>query len=256
MRALGLMKRMQQALRHRRQRSIEFRGPGLRALQRHGHHTLHLEAVVQGLRIELGAQREDDVGVGHTGQLGGVVVELERRQNLRRVVHEVDDEGLVFAGVTAVQTRQRLHGLNAAEPLVHVHRAQQRLVEPGLELVGHQQDAVVAALEGGANVLPVQPRVQRLAAFGERVGPGFQIDDFARERHQRVDLVAMLGDVFANGLLPAHRFFAAAGHDHRLRLAFQQTGHVLAKVLDHELNTLRDVVLMQAHPAHDAFHGL
>jgi hypothetical protein len=43
----------------------------------------------------------------------------------------------------AVQARQRLHRLDAAQLLVHVHAAQQRLVEAGLELVGHQQDLVL-----------------------------------------------------------------------------------------------------------------
>ena len=52
----------------------------------------------------------------------------------------------------AVQPRQRLHGLDAGQPLVDVHAAQQRLIEAGLELVGHQQDLVLVGLEGLADV--------------------------------------------------------------------------------------------------------
>ena len=52
----------------------------------------------------------------------------------------------------AVQPRQGLHGLNAGEPLVDVHAAQQRLIEAGLELVGHEQDLILVALEGFADV--------------------------------------------------------------------------------------------------------
>ena len=48
----------------------------------------------------------------------------------------------------AVEPRQRLHGVHAAELLVHVHRVQQRLIEPSLELVGDDQETVFGPLEG------------------------------------------------------------------------------------------------------------
>ena len=74
-----------------------------------------------------------------------VVVGLERRQHLVGVVHEVQHVGRVLAGMGAVEPRQRLHGLDAGQPLVDVHAAQQRLVEAGLELVGDQQDLILVA---------------------------------------------------------------------------------------------------------------
>ena len=52
----------------------------------------------------------------------------------------------------AVQARERLHGLDARQPLVDVHAAQQRLVEAGLELVGHQQDLILVGVERFADV--------------------------------------------------------------------------------------------------------
>ena len=68
------------------------------------------------------------------------------------VVDEVEHVGRVLAGVRPVEAGERLHGLDARQPLVHVHAAEQRLVEAGLELVRHQQDLVLVALEGLADV--------------------------------------------------------------------------------------------------------
>jgi hypothetical protein len=130
------------------------------------------------------------------------------------------------------------------------------LVEAGLELVGHQQQLVVAALERGADVLAAQLGVQLLAVFGEGSGPLSGSMTSPEKATSVFDLVAVVGDVLARGLLPAHRFLAAAGHHHGLGLATQQAGHVLAEVLDHHLHPLRDVVLVQPHPTHDALHGL
>ena len=53
----------------------------------------------------------------------------------------------VFARVDAVEPGEGLHGVEAGQHLVHVHRVQQRLVEAGLELLGHDQHLVVVAGE-------------------------------------------------------------------------------------------------------------
>ena len=76
-----------------------------------------------------------------------------------------------------------------------------------------------------------------------------------RERHQRAHGVVVGPDVLVNSELPAHRFKAAADHHHGLGLAVQQRGHELTEVLYHHLHLLGDVVGVQPHPAHDAFHG-
>ena len=114
-------------------------------LQLHRDHAVDLEVVVVPGGVELGPQVVDEVRVGDVRQLGRLVVGLERRQHLGRVVHEVEHVGRVLAGMGAVQARQRLHGLDAGQPLVDVHAAEQRLVEAGLELVGHQQDLILVA---------------------------------------------------------------------------------------------------------------
>ena len=124
-----------------------------------------------------------------------------------------------------------------------------------MEFVGHQEDAVVLALEGSADVLPVQKGVQLLAVFREGVGARFRVNHLAGEGDQGVEFVALLGDVLPDGLLPSYSFLAAAGHDHGFGLATEQRCHVLVEMVDHHLHALRDVVLVQAHPTHDALHG-
>ena len=104
---------------------------------------IHLEVVVVAGRVELGAQVVDEVRVGDVLQLGRLVVGLERRQDILGAVHEVEHVGRVLAGMGAIQPRERLHGLNARQPPIDVHAAQQRLVEAGLELVGDQQDLII-----------------------------------------------------------------------------------------------------------------
>ena len=80
-------------------------------------------------------------------KLGRLVIGLERLQDLLGAVHEVEDVGRVLAGIGAVEARQRLHRLDAGEPAVDIHAAQQRLIEAGLEFVGDEQDLKVLALE-------------------------------------------------------------------------------------------------------------
>ena len=205
--------------------------------------------------VELGAQVEDEVRVGRRREFRRRVVGLERRQHFLGVVHEIEHVGRVLAGMRAVQAGERLHGLDAGEPLVDVHAAQQRLIEAGLELVGDEQDLILVALEGFADVAALQVRVERRAGFGEGIRARFLVVHLAGERHQRADLVAVLLDVFVDGELPAHGLHAAADDHHRLGLAVEQRRDVFAEVLDDDLHLLRDVVGVQPHPAHDPLHG-
>ena len=52
-----------------------------------------------------------------------------------------------FPGWMRLSRRERLHGVQPGQHLVDVHRVQQRLVEAGLELLGHDQHLVVVAAE-------------------------------------------------------------------------------------------------------------
>ncbi len=243
-----------QAVAHRLQGGDQFALLGVR-VQLHRDHAVDLEVVVVAGGVELGAQVEDEVRVGRGREFGRGVVGLEGGQDFLGVVHEVQHVGRVLAGVGAVEAGEGLHGLDARQPLIHVHAAEQRLVEAGLELVGDEQDLVLVALERFADVAALQVRIQGVAVLRETVGAGFLVVHLAGEGDQRADLVAVFLDVFVDGQLPAHRLHAAADHHHRLGLAVEQRGHVFAEVLDDDLHLLGDVVGVQPHPAHDALHA-
>jgi hypothetical protein len=89
--------------------------------------------------------------LGIDGLVGGrgLVVVLEAREDGLAVVDEVEHEGLFLAGVGTVQSGQGLHRLDAGEALVHVHGAEQRLVEAGLVLVGDDEHLVGIGRELG-----------------------------------------------------------------------------------------------------------
>jgi hypothetical protein len=58
-------------------------------------------------------------------------------QDLGRIVDEVEHVRRVLSRIGTIESRQRLHRLDPAQHLVHVHAAQQRLVEARLELIGN-----------------------------------------------------------------------------------------------------------------------
>jgi hypothetical protein len=65
---------------------------------------------------------------------------LERVDDRLGLVAEVEYERALFERTDAVETGQRLNGSEPHQNPVHVHGAQQRLVEAGLELLRHDQD--------------------------------------------------------------------------------------------------------------------
>ena len=179
---------------------------------------------------------------------------LERRPDVVGVVAKVQHERAVLADpvavVGAVETRQRLHGGQAVQRLVDVHRIQLRLVEPGLVLLGHHQDLPLAAVELGGG-LTVGEAVHRRLGLGATV----QIQR-ARERHQHPDVgVALVVHVLAQrqhitgGVLPRRR------HHHRLGHAPDAMGDVLPEVLDDHLGLLGQRVLVQRHKLGDRRAG-
>ena len=220
---------------------------------------------------ELGRQVHDDVGVG-LGLQGGVLeVRLEGGLDVLGLVDEVDDERLALllpagGAVGAVEPRQRLHRGHAGELLVDVHRREQRLVEPGLELVGDQHDLVRLALERRRQVRAgagVHVGLGELVVLARRRAPVRSPDlvlghrHRAGERHQGPVVVGgvlggPLGDVGVDRLLVLHRGLAGVGHDHRLGLALEQVGDVGVEVLDDDLHLLADVGRVQLHPPHQA----
>ncbi|EXI77156.1 MAG: hypothetical protein AW10_03972 [Candidatus Accumulibacter appositus] len=221
-------------------------------LQLHGDDAIDLEVVVVTGGIQLGTQVEDEVRIGGRREFGRRVVGPERGEDFLGVIHEIQDVGRVLAGVGAVETGEGLHGLDAGQSLIHVHAAEQRLVEAGLKFVGDEEDLVLVAFEGFADVATLQVRVQGLAMFREAVRAGGLVIHLAGERDQRADLVALALDVFVDSQLPAYCFDPTADDDHRLGLAAEQRNHKFAEVLDDDLDLLGNVVGVQAHPVHDA----
>jgi hypothetical protein len=131
----------------------------------------------------------------------------------------------------------------------------QGLVEAGLELVRHQQDVEVLALEGCLDVAALQVGVHGLPRLGEGLGAALQVVDLAGEGHQRAEGVTLLPDVLVDGQLPADGLLAGAEHDHGLRPPAEERRDVLAEVLDDDLHLLADVVRVQLHPAHQSAGG-
>ena len=186
-------------------------------------------------------------GIDLLAHLRAFVVGLEGLADLLAVVHEVEDEGVFLERVDAVQPRQRLHGLDARQPLVHVHRVQQRLVEAGLVLLRHEQHLVLLRGELLGQLLLADAVVHALFGVGD-VGE-LVVLHRAGERHQRLDGIALLLDVPIEALLVAHGFQARTGHHHRLGPAADLVARDGVEVLDHHLGLLRDVVRVQPHEA-------
>ena len=101
-----------------------------------------------------------------------------------------------------------------ASPLVDVHRVQQRLVEAGLVLLGHEEHVVVRRGEALRQFLLADAVVHLLFGVGDARQP--VVLHRARERHQRADGVALPADVAVEALLVADRFEAGTGDHHRL----------------------------------------
>ena len=76
--------------------------------------------------VQIVFQRLQPGRVGRRLHFRAVVVRLERPEDVLGAVDEVEDERRVLAGRSAVEPRERLHRLHPVEPLVDIHRAQQR----------------------------------------------------------------------------------------------------------------------------------
>ena len=205
-------------------------------------------------RIQLALDRVHAGGVDLLAHLRALVVRLEGFADLLAVVHEVEDEGVLLEGMHAVQPGQRLHGLDAGEPLVHEHRVQERLIEPGLVLLRDEQNLVLLAREALGQLLLGDAVVHAGLGVGDAREP--VVHHGARKGHQRPDGVALLPDAAIEALLVADRFEARPGHHHRLGPAADLVPRHRLEVLDHHLRLLRDVVGVQPHEPRQRLRGL
>ena len=123
---------------------------------------------------------------------------------------------------------------------------QERLVVAGLELLGHDEHAVLGSTEDGRGL-----------ALGDTVHRGFGVldalvVDAPREGHERLRVgVALLAQVGVDGALVADGMEAAARDHHGLALAADPVAGVGTEVLDDDLGLLGEVVGMERHEARD-----
>ena len=197
--------------------------------------------------VELSLDRVHPRRIDFGAHLRAFVVGCERRAYLAAVVDEVEDEGVLLAGVGAVEPGQRLHRLDAGQPLVDVHGVQQRLIEAGLVLLGDQQHLIIGGGKAFRQFLLPHAGVHLLLGIGD--AGGLIVFDDAGKRDQRPDRITLALDVAVKALLEAHRLQPRSGDHHRLGAPADLVAGHGVEVLDHHLRLLRDVVRMQPQKA-------
>ena len=96
----------------------------------------------------------DHIEVLHIVNLGSIVIHGKRPTHVGGVIHKVDNENFILARCHPVEPGECLDNLHVIGNLfVNVHGHQLWLVKPGLELVGHEHDPVLRALERNPKVL-------------------------------------------------------------------------------------------------------
>ncbi len=160
------------------------------------------------------------------------------------VVGEVHDHHILLAFVAAVQARHRLHGVAVHDRLVEEHAGEQRLVEAGLEFVGHDHEPVVVALEPVLDQLAVLQLVDGVLADC-RVGLGMSE---IREGVEHLVVRAALLELFLDDVEIAQPGDARGGHDHRLGASADERHHVLLEDAQHHLGLVLDqAVVLKRH---------
>ncbi len=140
----------------------------------------------EGVDVCFGVNREpeqsaldliEQIGIGRLGKKRRLVVGLEGHPDLIGFVGKVEyHRPPLVGGMDAVQARQRLHRVHAAELLVHVHRVQQRLVKAGLEFFGRDKEPVLRSLEGLGSLFLGDPIH---AGLGVRLPPSWTVPEKA-----------------------------------------------------------------------------
>ena len=127
---------------------------------------------------------------------------------------------------------------------------QQRLIESGLELVGHNQESLVGRVEGLGRL-----RLRESVHTGLGVVPAAILDG-AGERHQRLERITSVREIGVHRQLVAHRVEARTGNDHRLRPADDPVLHPVGEVLHHDARLLPDGMRVQLHERPQQMGGL
>ncbi len=207
---------------------------------------LHLVLVVDLLGVELRLQLIELLCLRLFPDGGLLVVRLKGIEDLFRLVHEVEDKGILLAGMGPVEPREGLYRLDAGEPLVHVHRVEERLVESRLVFLGNDEDLVLFAPEALRKLLLADTAVHAHFRVGDVLH--VRVDHGPGEGNESLySCVLLLRNVLVEGLLVPHRMEAAGGDDHCLGPPPYLVHRKVPEVLYHDLRLLGDIVLMEAH---------
>ena len=134
----------------------------------------------------------------------------------------------------AIQPRKRLHCIAIHHWFIEKHAGEQWLVESRLELVGHDHQPVVIALEPFLDQLPVLQFVDCVLA-DRRIG--FRMHKI-REGVERLVIRAALFELFLDDLEIPKPGDAGGSHDHRLGPPVDERHHVLLEDAQHHLGLI------------------
>ena len=225
-------------LHHRRERGIEpvLGDPGV---EPDPGEAVHVALRVHRKRAQPGLDAVEQVGIGGFRQERGLVVGLEAILDRVRLVGEVEDHRAVFLRVRAIEPGKVCTAFTPPSFLSTYMVCSSGWSKPVWNFVGDDQEPVVLSLEGAGGLRLPQPVHPRLRVGGAAVpdGPG--------KRHERLERIAPLGQVFVHRQLVAHGVQARAGDDHGLGPAADPVLHPLGEVLHHDAHLLADGVGMK-----------
>jgi len=187
----------------------------------------------------------DYVGIRSFFQSCRPEIRFEGLQDLLRIVHEVENEGVFLSWENSVQPGEGLDRQDSCQSFVDILRMEKGLIEPRLELVGHDQNPVVVGVEGIPDILPPEIRVH--VGFREFEGSAFRIGDFSGKSDQGHTIaVPMFRDVFVEGDFVPDGRFSGVGDDHRFGFSSDFGKNFFPEMLDDDRHLLGNVVGMKA----------
>ena len=182
------------------------------------------------------------------------VVRLERFADFFAVVHEVENEGVLLAGVGPVQRERVCTAWMPASRLSTYIVCSRGWSKPVWYFSATSSTWYSWAAKTLRQLLLPDSLVHLLLGVGD-AGRPVVLDD-SREGHQRLDRVSLLPDVAIEALLVANRFEARPGDHHRLGAPANPVAGDGVEVLHHHFRLLRDVVRVQPHETSQGAGGL
>ena len=157
----------------------------------------------------------------------------------------------MFLRVRSIETRQRLDRLDPGQDLVHVHRVQQWLVVPGLELVGTNEEPIRVLLD----LVGDPPGREAIEGCLTGLHPAILV--LAREGDDGPMRTLEFQEILPDRMVILDRALDAARHHHRACLATNlvERQHLFVEVVHHDLGLEPDGVIVTFHVAAQLFPG-